>query len=124
MPPQVISTSISKKEEALTRLGADHFLISTDEEAMKAAVASLDAIVDTVSAVHDVDKVRRGMSPILRFSFLEGYLFFFKVFLGGGVGDGTEFFIDGFGVQFFYDVEYVPGSRGHFHLFVAFPIPL
>jgi D-arabinose 1-dehydrogenase-like Zn-dependent alcohol dehydrogenase len=50
----VISTSIGKKEEALTKLGADAFLISKDAEAMAAAAGSLDGIIDTVSAAHDL----------------------------------------------------------------------
>ena len=32
---RVISTSISKKEEALSLLGADHFVVSSDPEQMK-----------------------------------------------------------------------------------------
>ncbi|CAI9111394.1 OLC1v1011614C1 [Oldenlandia corymbosa var. corymbosa] len=50
----VISTSESKKKEALEKLGADTFLISKDPEAMQAAVGTLDGIIDTVSAVHPV----------------------------------------------------------------------
>lgn len=45
----VISTSPGKKEEALQRLGATSFLVSKDEEAMKAAAGTLDGIIDTVS---------------------------------------------------------------------------
>ncbi|KAH7520419.1 hypothetical protein FEM48_Zijuj08G0141800 [Ziziphus jujuba var. spinosa] len=48
----VISTSINKKEEALEKLGADSFLVSRDQDHMKAAVGTLDGIIDTVSAVH------------------------------------------------------------------------
>nr|GMD58308.1 8-hydroxygeraniol dehydrogenase-like [Ipomoea batatas] len=48
----VISTSPSKKQEALERLGADLFLVSTDPEQIKAGMATLDGIIDTVSAVH------------------------------------------------------------------------
>nr|GMC59683.1 8-hydroxygeraniol dehydrogenase-like [Ipomoea batatas] len=50
----VISTSASKKEEAIGRLGADSFLISRDQEQMQAAMNTLDGIIDTVSAVHHV----------------------------------------------------------------------
>nr|GLL18941.1 cinnamyl alcohol dehydrogenase [Ipomoea trifida] len=50
----VISTSASKKEEAIERLGADSFLISRDPEQMQAAMNTLDGIIDTVSAVHSV----------------------------------------------------------------------
>ncbi|CAN4114803.1 unnamed protein product [Withania somnifera] len=48
----VISTSANKKQEAVERLGADSFLISSDPEQMKAAMNTLDGIIDTVSAVH------------------------------------------------------------------------
>ena len=50
----VISTSPSKKEEAMSGLGADAFLVSKDEEEMKAAARSLDGIINTVSAQHDL----------------------------------------------------------------------
>jgi cinnamyl-alcohol dehydrogenase len=49
----VLSRSPNKKQEALA-LGADHFVISTDEAAMKAAADSMDGIVDTVSAEHSL----------------------------------------------------------------------
>ncbi|KAL6579115.1 cinnamoyl-Coa reductase [Orobanche minor] len=45
----VFSTSISKKEEALTFLGADNFVISTDEKQMRALDKSLDFIINTAS---------------------------------------------------------------------------
>lgn len=48
----VISRSKSKEAEAKA-LGADHYLVSSDEEAMKAAARSLDGVVDSVSAEHD-----------------------------------------------------------------------
>ncbi|KAH7520417.1 hypothetical protein FEM48_Zijuj08G0141600 [Ziziphus jujuba var. spinosa] len=48
----VISTSINKKEEALEKLGADSFLVSRDQDQMKAAMGTFDGIIDTVSAVH------------------------------------------------------------------------
>lgn len=50
----VISTSPGKKDEALSRLGAHKFLLSSDKEAMAAAAGTLDGIIDTVSADHDV----------------------------------------------------------------------
>ncbi|CAH9070116.1 unnamed protein product [Cuscuta epithymum] len=49
---QQFSTSASKKEEAIDRLGADSFLISRNSEDMQAAANTLDGIIDTVSAVH------------------------------------------------------------------------
>ncbi|KAH9613774.1 hypothetical protein KSS87_022532 [Heliosperma pusillum] len=48
----VISTSPNKKDEALTRLGADSFLVSRDTEQMQAAMGTMDGIIDTVSASH------------------------------------------------------------------------
>ncbi len=49
MQVTVISTSEGKREEALSRLGADHFLVSKDADQMAAAAGTLDGIVDTVS---------------------------------------------------------------------------
>lgn len=51
----VLSTSISKKEEALTLLGADHFVHSSDQEQMKAMAKSLNFIIDTASGDHPFD---------------------------------------------------------------------
>ncbi|GLT44789.1 hypothetical protein SLA2020_186660 [Shorea laevis] len=51
----VFSTSISKKEEALNLLGADNFVISSDQEQMKALTKSLDFIIDTASGDHPFD---------------------------------------------------------------------
>ncbi|KAL5551198.1 hypothetical protein UlMin_001374 [Ulmus minor] len=51
----VFSTSSSKKEEALTLLGADNFVISSDQEQMKALANSLDFIIDTASGDHAFD---------------------------------------------------------------------
>ncbi|KAJ8770334.1 hypothetical protein K2173_014944 [Erythroxylum novogranatense] len=51
----VLTTSISKKEEALSVLGADNFVVSSDEEHMKALSKSLDFIVDTASGDHPFD---------------------------------------------------------------------
>ncbi len=48
----VISTSPSKEADAV-RLGAHHFLLSTDKEAMKKHNSHFDVILDTVSADHD-----------------------------------------------------------------------
>ncbi|CAI9088135.1 OLC1v1022381C1 [Oldenlandia corymbosa var. corymbosa] len=50
----VISTSESKKEEAIQNLGADAFLASNDPEQMQAAAGTMDGIIDTVSAVHPI----------------------------------------------------------------------
>ncbi|KAB1211053.1 putative mannitol dehydrogenase [Morella rubra] len=48
----VISTSPNKKKEALEHLGADSFLVSSDQDQMQAAQGTLDGIIDTVSARH------------------------------------------------------------------------
>merc|ERR1719500_2623129 len=48
-----ISTSPSK-EGAAREIGADKFVVSTSPESMKAAAASLDIILNTVSADHQV----------------------------------------------------------------------
>uniref|UniRef100_A0A7S0UZI6 Enoyl reductase (ER) domain-containing protein n=1 Tax=Polytomella parva TaxID=51329 RepID=A0A7S0UZI6_9CHLO len=45
----VISTSPSKKEEALSVLGADTFVISKNEDEMKANSNTLDGIINTIS---------------------------------------------------------------------------
>ncbi|CAH8344819.1 unnamed protein product [Eruca vesicaria subsp. sativa] len=48
----VISTSDRKRDEAISRLGADLFLVSHDPEQMKEAIGTMDGIIDTVSATH------------------------------------------------------------------------
>ncbi|CAN1216089.1 Probable mannitol dehydrogenase, partial [Linum perenne] len=50
----VISTSPAKKQEAIERHGADAFLVSRDQDQMKAAMGTMDGIIDTVSAVHPI----------------------------------------------------------------------
>lgn len=54
MKVTVISTSPSKEKEAIERLGADAFLVSRDPKAMQAAMSTMDGIINTVSAVHDL----------------------------------------------------------------------
>ncbi|KAM4075336.1 hypothetical protein ACB094_10G161800 [Castanea mollissima] len=51
----VLSTSISKKQEALTLLGVDKFVVSSDQEQMKAEAKSLDFIIDTAAGDHPFD---------------------------------------------------------------------
>lgn len=53
----VISTSPSKKEEALERLGADAFLVSQDKQQLQDAKGTMDAIIDTVSANHSIQSL-------------------------------------------------------------------
>ena len=48
----VLSTSPSKEEDA-KKLGAHHFVVTTDPEQVKAAKGTFDFILDTVSAEHD-----------------------------------------------------------------------
>ncbi|TYJ04402.1 hypothetical protein E1A91_A12G089500v1 [Gossypium mustelinum] len=48
----VISTSPSKKKEALEKLGAYSFLVSRDKDQLQGAIGTLDGIIDTVSAQH------------------------------------------------------------------------
>ncbi|KAA8546659.1 hypothetical protein F0562_003110 [Nyssa sinensis] len=50
----VISTSPNKKKEAIEQLGADCFLVSSDQDQMQAAVGTMDGIIDTVSAIHPI----------------------------------------------------------------------
>ncbi|KAM3224007.1 hypothetical protein ACQJBY_057416 [Aegilops geniculata] len=46
----VISSSPGKKQEALERLGADAFIVIKNDEEMKAAMSTMDGIINTVSA--------------------------------------------------------------------------
>ncbi|KAL4559118.1 hypothetical protein LXL04_031252 [Taraxacum kok-saghyz] len=46
----VFSTSLSKKDEALNVLGADNFILSSNDEEMKAMEKSLDFVINTASA--------------------------------------------------------------------------
>jgi uncharacterized zinc-type alcohol dehydrogenase-like protein len=51
----MLSTSPSKQADA-EKLGAHHFLLTTNPENLKAAAASFDFIIDTVSAEHDYNQ--------------------------------------------------------------------
>lgn len=48
----VISTSPSKKGEAIDYLGADSFLVSSNADQMQAAKGTMDGIIDTVAVAH------------------------------------------------------------------------
>jgi len=50
MKVTVISSSPGKKQEALEKLGADAFVVSKDAKEMKAAMSTMDGIINTVSA--------------------------------------------------------------------------
>ena len=51
----MLSTS-PKKEEDARKLGAHHFILSTDKEAMKNADSKFDVVVDAVSGDHDYEQ--------------------------------------------------------------------
>lgn len=51
----VLSTSASKKEEALKLLGADEFVVSSDLQKMDSLKSTLDFIIDTASGNHPFD---------------------------------------------------------------------
>lgn len=51
----VISSSDKKRAEAVDHLGADAYLVSSDEAGMAAAADTLDYIIDTVPAFHPLE---------------------------------------------------------------------
>jgi cinnamyl-alcohol dehydrogenase len=51
----VFSTSLSKQDEALNLLGADKFVLSSDEQQMKGLAKSLDFIINTASGDIEFD---------------------------------------------------------------------
>lgn len=53
----VALTRVASKRDELLKLGADDVLITSDTEALQSASDSLDLIIDTVSAPHDVSFV-------------------------------------------------------------------
>ncbi|KAG0569749.1 hypothetical protein KC19_6G113600 [Ceratodon purpureus] len=59
----VFSTSVSKKEEALGVLGADAFVVSKDEEAMKALSNTFDFFINAASAEIPLDPYLRALKP-------------------------------------------------------------
>ncbi|XP_062097143.1 probable cinnamyl alcohol dehydrogenase 9 isoform X1 [Humulus lupulus] len=63
----VISSSPYKESEAIDRLGADAFLLSSDPAKIKASLGTMDFIIDTVSAVHP-------LTPLLALLKLNGKL--------------------------------------------------
>ncbi|XP_057978433.1 probable cinnamyl alcohol dehydrogenase 9 [Malania oleifera] len=63
----VISSSPKKESEAINNLGADLFLVTSDQAKMKAALGTMDFIIDTVSAVHP-------LAPLLGLLKLNGKL--------------------------------------------------
>jgi cinnamyl-alcohol dehydrogenase len=63
----VVSTSPAKEKEARERLGADDFVVSSDQKQMQAMARSLDYVIDTVSAKH-------SLGPILELLKVNGKL--------------------------------------------------
>jgi D-arabinose 1-dehydrogenase-like Zn-dependent alcohol dehydrogenase len=57
MGNKVTAISTNRRKEATAReLGADEFVVSTDAESMAAAKRSLDLVLNTISAPHQVGK--------------------------------------------------------------------
>lgn len=56
-----VFTTSESKIEAARELGADRVVLSRDEEAMKDARGSLDVIIDTVAAPHDLNAYLRTL---------------------------------------------------------------
>ncbi|XP_078443674.1 cinnamyl alcohol dehydrogenase 5 [Wolffia australiana] len=75
----VISSSSEKREEALSRLGADAFLLSTAAGAIAAAAGTLDYVIDTAPAVHPLE-------PLLGLLKVDG-----KLVLTGVVAEPLKF---------------------------------
>ncbi|XP_024971942.1 8-hydroxygeraniol dehydrogenase-like [Cynara cardunculus var. scolymus] len=59
----VFSTTAAKKEDALKGLKADHFINSKDPEQMNGATSTLDGIIDTVSATHEIVSLLNALKP-------------------------------------------------------------
>src|SRR5690606_37856606 len=96
----VITTSPSKVEDA-KRLGADHIILSSDEQQMKEHTSSLHFILDCVSAQHDINAYLRLLKrdgslaivgapehplPVAAFSLIPGR----KSFSGSTIGGIKE----------------------------------
>lgn len=58
----VFSTSPSKEQDA-KKLGADKFVVTKDEDALKALFGTYDFILDTVSAEHDIQTFINLLKP-------------------------------------------------------------
>lgn len=63
-----VFTTSERKFEAARELGADHVVLSTDPAAMEATDRSIDVIIDTVAAPHD-------LNPFFRTLRVDGALF-------------------------------------------------
>ncbi|KAJ3693509.1 hypothetical protein LUZ60_008989 [Juncus effusus] len=63
MKVTVISRSEGKKQEAVEKLGADGFLVSSNPDEMKSAMFTMDGIINTVSASHSVAPLLALLKP-------------------------------------------------------------
>jgi len=96
----VLST-LPKKEQDAKKLGAHHFVVTTDEAQVNAAKGTFDFILDTVSAEHDINMYLSLLktngthicvgapskpAPIAAFSLLGGR----KSLAGSGIGGIAE----------------------------------
>ncbi|KAK4258801.1 hypothetical protein QN277_005209 [Acacia crassicarpa] len=75
----VISSSEKKKEEALEHLGADEYVVSSEESQMQNIADSLDYIIDTVPVFHPLE-------PYLSLLKLDG-----KLILTGSIATPLQF---------------------------------
>ncbi|XP_074266498.1 putative mannitol dehydrogenase [Silene latifolia] len=57
----VIGTSPNKKDEAITRLVCDSFLVSRNPEEMQAAMGTMDGIINTVSVVNVTNNLEKNI---------------------------------------------------------------
>ncbi|KAK9836284.1 hypothetical protein WJX81_001895 [Elliptochloris bilobata] len=100
MEVTVISTSPHKEKEAREHLGADNFIVSRDEAQMAKAVRTLDGIIDTVSAKHDISQllplldvdgtlVLLGVPPEPH-TFHTGSVLFSRLCIGGSLIGGIK----------------------------------
>ena len=58
-----VFTTSENKFAAARELGADDVILSTDPAAMEAANRSIDVIIDTVAAPHDLNPYFRTLRP-------------------------------------------------------------
>ncbi|KAI5057601.1 hypothetical protein GOP47_0027616 [Adiantum capillus-veneris] len=88
----VFSTSPNKRERALQNLGADNFLVSTDVDALKKASRSIDYIVDTVSAPHNLEQYLELLVgfPPKPYEILPSTLIFGRLMVGGSLIGGIQ----------------------------------
>ncbi|OIW18184.1 hypothetical protein TanjilG_31304 [Lupinus angustifolius] len=59
----VISNSPNKESDAIERLGADSFILSTDTATLKAAIRTMDYIIDTIPSDHSLNSLLSLLKP-------------------------------------------------------------